>query len=407
LTTGQKLFGCNTLEIVGLSAGSTAKPVGAIPGRAEDVFQLRFVEGTDWQNRAANLRAHLNAAGFADVEVRYESGYTATCPWHKPGHGRVGRLSIRRANWHFPSFPPLSNRTAMRYDLTSLDIFIAVAEERNLTRVARIKHLALSAISKRIAELEAIAGSPLLVRNARGVDLTPAGQSMLFYARQLKQTLTALDDELGDYASGVKGHVRIHAITSALSQFLPDDIARFVRLYPQIKFDIEERVGSAVVRAVSDGRADLGIIADQTAAQGLEIVPYRRDELTLVVPQGHPLSAAKAVRFHEVLEHEFIGPHLESSVHSLLTSEADKLGKSLKLRIRISSFDCMCRMVSTGLGLAVLPRTVVQPYLRSHRLKALTLQESWAQRQLLLAFRKYELASPTLKTLIDNLQEKA
>lgn len=107
LTTGQKLFGCNTLEIVGLSAGSTAKPVGAIPGRAEDVFQLRFVEGTDWQNLAANLRAHLNAAGFADVEVRYESGYTATCPWHKPGHGRVGRLSIRRVNWHFPSCPGL------------------------------------------------------------------------------------------------------------------------------------------------------------------------------------------------------------------------------------------------------------------------------------------------------------
>ena len=158
----------------------------------------------------------------------------------------------------------------MRYDLTSLDIFIAVAEERNLTRVARIKHLALSAISKRIAELEAQAGSALLVRNARGVDLTPAGQSMLFYARQLQQTLIALDDELGDYASGVKGHVRIHAITSALSQFLPTDIARFVQLYPQIKFDIEERVGSAVIRAVADGRADLGIIADQTAVMPAE-----------------------------------------------------------------------------------------------------------------------------------------
>lgn len=295
----------------------------------------------------------------------------------------------------------------MRYDLTSLDLFITVAQERNLTRAARIRHLAVSAISKRISELEAQVGSPLLIRNARGVDLTPAGQSLLFYARQLKQTVEQLDNELGDYASGVKGHVRIHAITSALSQFLPDDVARFVALYPQIKFDIEERVGSAVVRAVADGRADLGIIAAQTAAQGLETLPYRNDELTLVVPGGHVLAERKSIRFEEVLEHEFVGPHLESSMHTLLTGEAQKLGLDLQLRIRISSFDSMCRMVSVGLGVAVLPRSVIKQYLRSHKLKAVTLAEPWAQRSLLLAFKRYDAASPTLKTLIDHLKMAA
>lgn len=295
----------------------------------------------------------------------------------------------------------------MRYDLTSLDLFITVAEERNLTRAGRIKHLAVSAISKRISELEAQVGSSLLVRNARGVDLTPAGQSLLFYARQVKQTIEQLDHELGDYAAGVKGHVRIHAITSALSQFLPDDVSRFMSLYPQIKFDIEERVGSAVIRAVADGRADLGIIAAQTAAQGLETMPYRNDELTLVVPAGHPLANLESVRFKEVLEHEFVGPHLESSMHTLLTGEAEKLGMALQLRIRISSFDCMCRMVSTGLGLAVLPRSVINQYLRSHKLKAVTLDEPWSRRSLLLVFKKYDTASPTLKTLIDHLHYRS
>jgi DNA-binding transcriptional LysR family regulator len=287
------------------------------------------------------------------------------------------------------SLPATKDQAQVRYDITSLDLFIAVAEERNLTRAARLKHLAVSAISKRITELETQAGSPLLLRNARGVELTPAGQSLLFYARQVKQTLEQLDHELGDYATGVKGHIRIHAITSALAQFLPADVARFVSLYPQIKFDIEERVGSAVVRAVADGRADLGIIAMQTASQGLEITPYRQDELTLVVAAGHPLAARKAVRFVEALEHEFVGPHLESSMHTLLTAEAAQLGRVLKLRIRISSFDCMCRMVSAGLGLAILPRTVVNQYLRSHNVKAITLNESWAHRSLLLVFRKF------------------
>ena len=292
----------------------------------------------------------------------------------------------------------------MRYDLTSLDLFITVAQERNLTRAARIKHLAVSAISKRISELEAQIGSPLLIRNARGVELTPAGQSLLFYARQLKQTLAQLDTELGDYASGVKGHIRIHAITSALSQFLPQDVAGFAELYPQIKFDIEERGGAAVVRAVADGRADLGIIASQTAAQGLETLPYRNDQLTLVVPAGHALAQRKSVPFRDALEHEFVGPHLESSVHMLLTREAEKLGMALRLRIRISSFDCMCRLVSAGLGVAVLPRSVVSQYQRSHSLKAVPLAEDWAQRSLLLAFRKYDAASATLRTFIDHLK---
>lgn len=292
----------------------------------------------------------------------------------------------------------------MRYDLISLDLFIAVAQERSLTRAARIKHLAISAISKRISELEAQVGAPLLVRNARGVELTPAGQSMLYYARQLKQTLEQLDNELGEYTSGVKGHLRIHAITSALSQFLPDDVARFVSLYPQIKFDIEERVGTAVVRAVSDGRADLGIIAAETAPQGLDTLPYRKDELVVVVQASHFLASHQAVSFSQVLALECVGPHPESSMHALLTREAEKLGQVLKPRIRISSFDCMCRMVSSGLGLAIMPRSVVQPYLRSHKLKAVSLDEPWAMRSLLLVFKKYDAASPTLKTLIEHLK---
>ena len=84
--------------------------------------------------------------------------------------------------------------------------------------------------------------------------------------------------------------------------------------------------------------------------------------------------------------------------------EAQKLGRPLKLRIRISSFDCMCRMVSSGLGLAVLPRSVVKPYVRSLQLKALTLDEPWARRTLLLTCRKYEAAPATVRTLIDHLR---
>lgn len=292
----------------------------------------------------------------------------------------------------------------MRYDLTSLDVFTAVAEEKNLTKAARRKHLAVSAVSKRITELETQAGSALLVRYARGVDLTPAGQSLLHYARQLQQTLALMDEELSGYAAGVKGHVRIHAITSALAQFLPSDIERYANDYPQIKFDIEERVGSAVVRAVADGRADLGIFAEQTPSEGLQVFPYRHDELVAVVPSTHPLAKCAQVRFDQMLEYEFVGPHLESSVHALLTAEAKKRGKPLRLRIRISGFECMCRLVAAQLGIAVLPRGVATPQLRGGRVRALTLDEPWARRALLIGVRQLDALPATARALVGYLR---
>jgi DNA-binding transcriptional LysR family regulator len=292
----------------------------------------------------------------------------------------------------------------MRYDLTSLDVFTAVAEEKNLTKAARRKHLAVSAVSKRITELETQAGSALLVRYARGVDLTPAGQSLLHYARQLQQTLALMDEELSGYAAGVKGHVRIHAITSALAQFLPSDIERYANDYPQIKFDIEERVGSAVVRAVADGRADLGIFAEQTPSEGLQVFPYRHDELVAVVPAAHPLAKHAQVRFDQMLEYEFVGPHLESSVHALLTAEAKKRGKPLRLRIRISGFECMCSLVAAQLGIAILPRAVATPQLRGGRVRALTLDEPWARRALLIGVRQLDALPATARALIGYLR---
>jgi len=97
----------------------------------------------------------------------------------------------------------------MRHDLTSLKLFVAVAECGNLTRAAERQHLAVSAVSKRIAELESHAGTALLVRYPRGVGLTPAGQSVLQHARQVLHMMQRLDKERGEYAGGVKGHVRL------------------------------------------------------------------------------------------------------------------------------------------------------------------------------------------------------
>ncbi len=247
----------------------------------------------------------------------------------------------------------------MRYDLTSLEIFVAVADAANLTRAAEQQHLAVSAISKRITELEDIAGTALLLRHARGVSLTPAGQSLLHHARQMLQIVDHMRGELSEYAGGLKGVVRLHASTSALVQFLPPELQSFLGRYPLIRLQIEERTGAAIVRAVADGTADLGILGNHTPLQGLASLPYHTDRLALGVPNGHPLARRKAVRFAEVLHHDFVGPHADSSLWTLMTHAARGAGKTIQPRIQVSSFECMCLLVKAGLGVALLPERVL------------------------------------------------
>lgn len=295
----------------------------------------------------------------------------------------------------------------MRYDLTSLRIFVAVAECGNLTRAAERQHLAVSAISKRIAELEEIARTPLLVRYPRGVGVTPAGQSLLHHARQMLQLVRHMDDELAEYAGGVKGHIRLQSVASALTQFLPEELEAFLTRYPKVHLALEERVGSAIVRAVADGSADVGIVTSQTPRQGLAEIPYHTDRLVLGVPKDHPLGKRKAVRFEEALTYPFVGPHAESSLWQLMSNGAKACGKPIQQRIQVSSFDTMCRLVETRLGITMLPERVIAANVAAGRIRAVGLKEDWAVRHMLIVVRELQELAYVTRTLIEHLRQSA
>lgn len=295
----------------------------------------------------------------------------------------------------------------MRYDLTSLKIFVTVAECGNLTRAAEREHLAVSAISKRIGELEAMVRTPLLQRYPRGVGLTPAGQSLLHHARQMLQLVHRMDAELGEYAGGVKGHVRLHAVASALTQFLPEEIESFLSRYPLVHVSMEERTGRAVVLAVADGTADVGVVASHTPLHGLTALPYHRDRLMIGMPLGHPLARRKSVRFADAIDYPFVGPHADSSLSALMAEGAKACGKTIQQRVQASSFDAMCRLVESRLGLTMLPEGVLAPHAAAGRIRVLALKEDWALRQMAVVVRDPAQLSPITRTLIEHLQRAA
>jgi DNA-binding transcriptional LysR family regulator len=118
----------------------------------------------------------------------------------------------------------------MRLNLYSLQLFVAVVEEGTIAAAAEREHIATSALSKRISELERLIGTPLLIRQSRGVMPSEAGRTLARGARTLLHGAEDLAAEVRDFASGVTGHVRVAANLSSITQFLAHDIARFLAL---------------------------------------------------------------------------------------------------------------------------------------------------------------------------------
>ena len=293
----------------------------------------------------------------------------------------------------------------MRFDFRDLELFVAVADAGGIARAAERVHTVASAVSKRLSEMEANFGTPLLVRGAKGVELTAAGMALLTRARALLYQAEQMDQELRQHAAGVRGQVRVFANISAIVEFLPAALASFMRQHPEVQIQLEEQVSSTISQAVADNRADLGIISDQPVLEGLHTAPFRRDELVLVTRPDHPLAQAKAVQFPELLPYPLVGLHADSSLHHLMKRTAADLGKPLNLRIQVTSFDAACAMVAAGLGISIVPRAATTPYVQSLQLSSIALQESWAHRQLLLCTRKGELHAAA-QLLLEHLQHE-
>lgn len=298
----------------------------------------------------------------------------------------------------------------MHYDLTDLRLFVAVAEERNLTRGADKVHLAPSSASHRIRQLEDALGTQLLTRQARGVQLTRAGESLLRHAREVFARLEQMHADLAPYAQGIRGHVSLWANTHATHTFLPDDLADFLRDHPQVSVTLEEHTSPAVALAVARGEVELGVVAGHVESSGVELIPYRQDRLVLVVPADHPLASregdVQGLHFADVLDYPFVMLHAGSAIHTFTMNAAAALGRHLNVRIQVRSFGAVLRMVGAGVGIGLVPRSALTFSDPAGAPRVLELAEPWARRDLQLCIRERSALSGFAAALVDALAQR-
>jgi len=295
----------------------------------------------------------------------------------------------------------------MRFDLIDMQLFLHVVEAGSITGGATRAHLSLAACSERIQSMEETLGVPLLLRGRRGVTPTPAGEALVRHARLVFQQLQRMRAELGDHAEGLKGTVRLLCNTASLSEYLPDALAAFLSRHAHVDIELEERPSHEVAKAVREGAADIGILADAVDLSQLESFPFRLDRLVAVAtpvlaqqlsPDGRP------VAFVHLLELDHVGLAHDSALSNYLDLQARRLGRTLHARVRLRGFEAVCRMVEAGVGLGIVPEPAARRCAQTMQIAVLELLDAWSLRQLAICVRSFEQLPRHAQQLVDALR---
>ena len=301
---------------------------------------------------------------------------------------------------------------AMHFDLTDMQLMVHISEVNSLTKGAERSFLSLPAASNRVKNLENNLGTALLYRNSQGVTLTPSGEAFVRHAHIVLRQLEHLRGDIREFAEGIKGKVRVYANTTAMNEFMPDILSRYLARHPDVSVELRERLSYRIVKLVGEGLADIGVVAGIDAEQvgsddGLTFIPYRADNLVLVTPRRHRLSGYDEIGFAETLSCEFVGLSEWSAIHAFLKQAAETLGSPLRFRVEVGGFEAVCRMIAAGAGIGVIPETSAQRYAATMPLKIIRLTDSWAVRLLHVCVRSLEELPPFAQELVALMQEDA
>lgn len=291
----------------------------------------------------------------------------------------------------------------MRFDLTDLRLFLAVAEAGSITHGAAEVGLSLAAASERLRNMEAAGGVRLLDRQRRGVVATEAGGALLHHARQILHQMAQMRGEIGHYAKGVRSTVRLLANTAAMTELLPSRLAPWLAAHPQVDIELKERQSIDIARSVARGFAELGILSDAADTTGLDLHPFATDRLVVVLARDHAFASARAISLAELAGEAFLSL-AGGALQDHLNAQAARIGQQIRPRISLRNFSDICMMAGQGVGIGIIPETAARRYRRSMNIAMIRLAEDWATRRLSLCVRSQGEMTPLGRDLLSHLR---
>jgi DNA-binding transcriptional LysR family regulator len=291
----------------------------------------------------------------------------------------------------------------MRFDLIDLRLFLYVLETGSITHGAAQANMSLPSASARLRGMEDALGMPLLERGRRGVETTPAGDTLAHHARLVLSQIERMQGELGEHSEARRTRIRLWANTAAVTEFLPRPLAEFLRDHPNVHIDMKERQSAETVKAVLNGSAEIGIVADAVEHGALQAFAFATDKLVLIAARDHALSGRRKVALRDVVGEDFIGLSAGSALSEYLGEQALFAGQNFYFRARMRTFENICCMVEHGAGVAIVPVTAARRYRGTLGIRIVELTDRWAPRQLLIVVRDLNALQRPERALVDGL----
>ncbi|HLV28787.1 MAG TPA: LysR family transcriptional regulator [Burkholderiaceae bacterium] len=290
----------------------------------------------------------------------------------------------------------------MNIDLDALRTLVAAIEERSLARAAEREGLVTSAVSKRITELERNLGIAVLQRHNRGVVPTAAGSALYHRAKAILGQVSGLSSFVEDYAGDGSPKIQLAANRSAIILFLPTELKRYQATQSQrVRVDLLEAYSSEIPRLIVEKNLDIGIYHALGPAPGVYSLPYHRDRVVLVVPNGHPLQRHEAVYLDQAREFDFLGYFPRHSFEDFMELAGHSLTGPLNVKIQVSNYEARCRMIREGLGIGIMPEGIADTYTSQLGLAKVALLDDWAHRQFYLCVRDRETLRESSRSLFE------
>lgn len=288
----------------------------------------------------------------------------------------------------------------MRFDLADLRLFLAVVDAGSITHGASAANLSLAAASERLRDMEASGGIPFLERGRRGVTPTRAGEALAHHARLVLRQVGTMQAELSEHARGVRATVRLLANTAAMTEFLPGSLGPWLAAHPRIDIDLSERPSSEIVKAVAGGLAEIGIVSDAVETSPLATSPFAVDRL-VVMPRTHPMVGERRIAFSQILDEDHIG--FAGALQQHVDDHAARAGHRLQPRVRVRTFEGICKMAADGVGVGIVPEIAARRCRRTMPIAFVRLSDAWATRRLLLCSQAIEGLQPITRQLLEHL----
>ena len=289
-------------------------------------------------------------------------------------------------------------------DLSALQIFLAVAEERSFSRAAAKVHRTQPAVSQAVRRLEADLGEELFDRSSKSGTLTDAGRVLQNYGQRLVRLAEETESAMRELRDLRRGRVLIGANEAAVHTLLPL-MARFRQRAPHLTIDVRRVPARQIAVEVQQGSLDFGALTFRPPETGLLEVPVGTDELVLLVPPTHPLAKRKHVSMEDVAGEPVVAHNDPSPARERVLRLFEEHHVPLNMAISLPSLDGIKRAVELKLGVAMLPRRCAVTEIASGRLVAIPVNGISRKRQITLVCRK-DHRSHAANAFLATAQEK-